>query len=216
MKTESLNILSSNISIQQVEQKDFEQVADLYYRYLLGDFVGYCGRRMFINYLRFLCNSWQGSLWCAVTEERRIIGFAAGIIDQQRFNRNWLRRNLFLLVPLMIIKLLFSHSFRSFIYRRLRDRLKGNSAIRQMNVSQKTQIRAYSKWAVVDDAYRGTGDNVASRLLASIEKDVKEKGVTQIYSFVHRTNRASIFMHLKNGWQVEDKNAKSFKLVKEL
>ena len=216
METENVSIDQSDISIRQVVQKDFEQIADLYYRYLLGDFVGYCGRRVFVNYLNSLCNSRQGALWCAVNEEKRIIGFAAGIIDHQRFNRNWLRRNLFLLVFSIMIKIVFSHNFRGFIYKRVRERLRGNSTIRQTDGSQTEQIRAYSKWAVVDEAYRRAGDNVASRLLASIEKDIKEKGASQIYSFVHRTNTSSIFMHLKNGWKVVDKNEKSFQLAKEL
>lgn len=207
-------MLSTNISIRQVEQKDFKQVADLYYRYLLGDFVGYCGRRMFNNYLKSLCNSRQGSLWCAVAEEGEIIGFVAGIIDQQRFNRNWLRRNLIQITIFIMMKLLFSTSFRSFIYKRLRNRLKKAGSVGESKETNKSISLAYLKWIAVDEDYRGRGKNVGSQLLASIERDVKRKGVTQIYSFTNRTNNASIFMHLKNGWQVEENDSNSFKLFK--
>ena len=207
----------TDISIQKVKLRHLDQIADIYYKYMSGDFVGSCGRYVFINYLNFIRKSKNGSLWCAANTEGQIIGFAASVIDDKYMNRQWVLLNLTLLCPLVMKSILFSHDFHSFLYKRISNKFKGGGKIstaQAANNPMHGKRLAYLKWILVDKTSRGTG--IASRLLTSIETDARIKGVDQILSYVEHKNAGSKSLHLKNGWEIIAENTKRFKLVKKI
>jgi ribosomal protein S18 acetylase RimI-like enzyme len=228
MEIKNIIDIRSKVCIRQIEYNDFKYITDIYYRCLDGDFVGACGRLVFLNYLKYLYNSWKGSLWCVVTEERKVIGFSIGVVDRKTFNRKWFWRNIVLIVPLIVVKLLFAHDFRKFLFSRISDKVeaskRNNSAnhysksakrhyISVSNDTKNTVNNALLVWIAIDKAYRGRG--YGSRLLEAVEKDLKEKGVTQICGSVSRTNIASISVFKKNDWQFLTSNNNYYKLIKE-
>jgi len=160
------------------------------------------------------------SIICAIAEGGRVIGFTVALIDRQRFNRRWILRSLLWLGPLVMVKFFLSSNVRRLVLTQLQAKIRylGKEGL----VARKTDMtrlkkpgQAMSCRLAVDETFRGQGIDVASRLIISLEQQLKERGVNQVHGFTARKNLATIFVYLKNGWQIiPDDNG--YLIVKDL